>query len=619
MPAAASAASRRASTSVLPVPAAPSDEQRAARVRDDALLTPRQRGVADIAAVGHRLQASEPAPGSPAGVREWAIGASVAWPPCSGNQSAAAGPASAGTRDLLAADWLGVCRRIVAAQRAIFEEARGIEERTVYEGVGEGGDRALVIDRRCEDAVFAELEALAADGAVFRAVSEERGEVAFGDPAATARVVIDPIDGSLNARRTIPSHSLSIAVASGPTMADVEFGYVYDFGAGEEFVARRGEGATLDGEPIAAARPGARPRGRRGRGGRARAGSLPALEALGGKVYRLRVVGSIAITARLRRRRPLRRDAQPAALPLGRRRRRAADRARGRRPGRLRRPGRSAASDLGLDARYPYRRRSRTTGSARCAPRGERARGRERPRAARVVDWGLAERVGGSSPATARQALGAPGRARPRRAETSGSCATTRGSSRRRAARRRGRRPRRVDRGQHRVAPGDVAGVERRLASSLEAAAGRSVRLARTAAGAAAGVELGLASGFLAQRVLGQYDVALIGPSRPARLLFVAPNLAEAQQRLGARRGLVPALDRDPRGDPRGPVRGRALAARPHRGDGRAAPRAASCARSCATSAPLRAAARRPAAARRRVSRGRVARRPARRAAASSS
>ena len=33
-------------------------------------------------------------------------------------------------------------------------------------------------------------------------------------------------------------------------MADVEFGYVYDFGAGEEFVARRGEGATLDREPI---------------------------------------------------------------------------------------------------------------------------------------------------------------------------------------------------------------------------------------------------------------------------------------------------------------------------------------------------------------------------------
>ena len=58
----------------------------------------------------------------------------------------------------------------------------------------------------------------------------------------------------------------------------------------------------------------------------------------------------------------------------------------------------------------------------------------------------------------------------------------------------------------------------------------------RAAAGAAAGIELGVASGFLAQRVLGQYDVALIGPSRPPRLLFVAPNLAEAQKRLGVER-----------------------------------------------------------------------------------
>ena len=53
------------------------------------------------------------------------------------------------------------------------------------------------------------------------------------------RVVIDPIDGSLNAKRLIPTYSLSIAVASGDTMEDVEFGYVHDFGTGEEFTATR--------------------------------------------------------------------------------------------------------------------------------------------------------------------------------------------------------------------------------------------------------------------------------------------------------------------------------------------------------------------------------------------
>lgn len=197
--------------------------------------------------------------------------------------------------DVFSADWPGICRRVVSVQRRLFEETSGIEARTVYEGIGEGGDRSLAIDRRCEDAVFDELEELAAAGASFVAISEERGEVVFGD-GGPARVVIDPIDGSLNTRRTLPSHSLSIALASGPSMADVEFGYVYDFGAGEEFAAGRGEGAHLDNSPIEvaadreklellgveSAEPGC---------------LLPVAAALDGRVYRLRVIGSIAITA----------------------------------------------------------------------------------------------------------------------------------------------------------------------------------------------------------------------------------------------------------------------------------------------------------------------------------
>lgn len=197
--------------------------------------------------------------------------------------------------DVFSADWLGICRRVVAAQRQIFDQVRGIADRTVYEGVGEGGDRTLVIDRRCEDAVFAELDALAAQGASFVAVSEERGEVEFGGGGAV-RVVIDPIDGSLNARRTLPSHSLSLAVARDDSMAAVEFGFVHDFGAGEEFAARRGEGATLGGEKIAVGPDGDRLE-LLGFEAAEPERAATALAALDGRAYRIRVVGSIAITA----------------------------------------------------------------------------------------------------------------------------------------------------------------------------------------------------------------------------------------------------------------------------------------------------------------------------------
>ena len=115
-----------------------------------------------------------------------------------------------------------------------------IAERVIETGTrGEGGDRTLEIDEAAEDVVFAELELLHDAGARFTAVSEERGVVDFGSDALL--VVIDPIDGSLNAKRGLPHHALSIAVADGPTMADVFFGFVQDFGPEEEWLARRGE------------------------------------------------------------------------------------------------------------------------------------------------------------------------------------------------------------------------------------------------------------------------------------------------------------------------------------------------------------------------------------------
>jgi coenzyme F420 biosynthesis associated uncharacterized protein len=67
---------------------------------------------------------------------------------------------------------------------------------------------------------------------------------------------------------------------------------------------------------------------------------------------------------------------------------------------------------------------------------------------------------------------------------------------------------------------------------------GRAAGLQRTIVRTATGAEAGLAVGFLSQRVIGQYDVALIGPTRAPRLLFVGPNLSSARARLEVDRDL---------------------------------------------------------------------------------
>ena len=143
-------------------------------------------------------------------------------------------------------DWLDLCRAAVADVDGVLERLPTRAEREPIVGAGLGGDDTTAIDQAAEEAILARIREAA--GAV---VSEEIGRVGAGLPL----VVVDPIDGSRNAKRGIPFFSLSIAVAEGETMDDVVFGFVHDFGSREEWTARRGEGAWLSGKPLGAVLP----------------------------------------------------------------------------------------------------------------------------------------------------------------------------------------------------------------------------------------------------------------------------------------------------------------------------------------------------------------------------
>ncbi len=147
------------------------------------------------------------------------------------------------------ADWLEACRRATEAIGAMLAERSTTAQRAAETGTtGSGGDHTLEIDDAAETLVFDQLEAVHRAGLRFSAISEERGAVDFG--GAQPLVVIDPIDGSLNAKRGLSHHALSVAVANGATMADVRFGFVHDFGPGEEWWAASGEGAFLNGRRL---------------------------------------------------------------------------------------------------------------------------------------------------------------------------------------------------------------------------------------------------------------------------------------------------------------------------------------------------------------------------------
>jgi myo-inositol-1(or 4)-monophosphatase len=187
--------------------------------------------------------------------------------------------------------WLEVCREAVGDIKTVLAELPTRREREPVLQVGVGGDDTTAIDAAAETAVVHRLEELDES---FTLVSEELGERVFGT-GSPWRVVCDPIDGSLNAKRDIPFFSLSLAVADGETMGDVVFGYVYDFGSGEEWTAERGRGAFLNGRPLGDLKPKDRI-------------EILSFEAtttaevadkaahLVGTAYRLRIMGSLALS-----------------------------------------------------------------------------------------------------------------------------------------------------------------------------------------------------------------------------------------------------------------------------------------------------------------------------------
>ncbi len=114
--------------------------------------------------------------------------------------------------------------------------------------IGAGGDRTMEVDRAAEAVVFGRLEAAADDGERFSVLSEEAGHRSFG--ADYPLVLVDPVDGSLNAKQGLPFFGIMLTLIDGPTVADTVVGCVVNLVTGESWTAIRKQGALRAGQPV---------------------------------------------------------------------------------------------------------------------------------------------------------------------------------------------------------------------------------------------------------------------------------------------------------------------------------------------------------------------------------
>ena len=83
--------------------------------------------------------------------------------------------------------------------------------------------------------VFEELQAVADRGVQFSVLSEEVGLRSFGAPS----LVVDPVDGSLNAKQGIPFFNVMMALLEGSNVGDATVGCVVNIVSGERWTAIR--------------------------------------------------------------------------------------------------------------------------------------------------------------------------------------------------------------------------------------------------------------------------------------------------------------------------------------------------------------------------------------------
>jgi myo-inositol-1(or 4)-monophosphatase len=146
--------------------------------------------------------------------------------------------------------WLDTFRFMAGRIGDDISRYAGTKEGALILGKGASGDMTLKIDQIAEDIVVDKLETLHTNyGHDFELISEELGYRTYGGEPAT-HIVIDPVDGSFNARQGIPYYATALAAADGSKVGDATVALVKNLATGDVFHAVRGQGAFCNNRPL---------------------------------------------------------------------------------------------------------------------------------------------------------------------------------------------------------------------------------------------------------------------------------------------------------------------------------------------------------------------------------
>jgi myo-inositol-1(or 4)-monophosphatase len=193
--------------------------------------------------------------------------------------------------------WSGICQEIIKKSQLAVSPLIGTMKAGKIIKIGADGTPTTYIDLVAENKVLEVLKDIERSVIL---VSEEIGEIKFGDGPSEVMLVVDPLDGTSNAVKKIPAYGISVAVApilsdykGSLTIQDLQMGIIKNYATDDVYRAIKGDGAFKNNKKLVASSK--QDLSQSSLGAYVYRMDMEKIEKLCKTVRRMRILGSVAI------------------------------------------------------------------------------------------------------------------------------------------------------------------------------------------------------------------------------------------------------------------------------------------------------------------------------------